>query len=233
MLGIVVSLPWELKTLTRQKIPVGTCRPSAENFLLALSGMGADRAYAAASLLTSQGATALLSWGSAAALDHRVGAGDLILPERIIAADGEVYRADPLWHGQVRQALSSRFSLHTGPLVESNAVVRTAAEKRALATRTGAIATDMESAAQARSAREHGLPLVAIRAIADTASTDVPWSVLKALDEGGHFPAARVLARALLRPQDWTAIMRLGLQFGAAYRTLKRAAAPVLASVAT
>ena len=49
MLGIVVSLSWELKSLTRQTIPVGTWRAITDNTLVALSGIGAERAYAAGS----------------------------------------------------------------------------------------------------------------------------------------------------------------------------------------
>ena len=47
MLGIVVSLPWELKSLTRQAIPAGTWKAITEDTLVALSGIGAERAYAA------------------------------------------------------------------------------------------------------------------------------------------------------------------------------------------
>ena len=51
MLGIVVSLPWELKSLTRQAIPAGTWKAITEDTLVALSGIGAERAYAAAYLI--------------------------------------------------------------------------------------------------------------------------------------------------------------------------------------
>ena len=91
MLGIVVSLPRELKSLTRQAIPVGAWRAITDNTLVALSGIGAERAYTAGAVLVSQGATALLSWGCAAALDDRVRPGCLILPERIIGANGEIH----------------------------------------------------------------------------------------------------------------------------------------------
>ena len=80
MLGIVVSLSRELKSLTRQTIPVGSCKAITDNTMVALSGIGADRAYMAGLVLVSQGATALLSWGYAAALDDRLNAGSLILP---------------------------------------------------------------------------------------------------------------------------------------------------------
>ena len=98
MLGIVVSLSRELRSLTRQRIAVGAWKAIADNTLVALSGIGAERAYTAGALLVSKGATALLSWGCAAALDDRLRPGCLILPERIIAANGEIHKVNTEWH---------------------------------------------------------------------------------------------------------------------------------------
>ena len=129
MLGIVVSLSRELKSLTRQTIPVGDWRAITDNTLVALSGIGAERAYAAGSLLVSQGATALLSWGCAAALDDRVSAGCLILPERIIGTNGEIHRVNTEWHRRIYQTLESKHPIRTDALVESDAIMKTSARK--------------------------------------------------------------------------------------------------------
>jgi adenosylhomocysteine nucleosidase len=223
VLGIVVSLSWELKSLTPQKIPIGTSRALTGNTSVALSGIGAERAYAAGSLLIAQGATALLSWGCAAALDDRFKAGSLILPERIIGANGEIYLVNTDWHRRLYQTLSAKLPVHTNPLVESDAVVKTPAGKRALVERAQAAATDMESAAQARLAKEYGLPFVAIRAIVDTASTYIPENVLKSLDQQGNISVWKLLTSAFLLPADWIKIVRLGIQFNAAQKSLKKA----------
>jgi len=221
MLGIVVSLPWELKSLTRQAIPAGTWKAITEDTLVALAGIGAERAYAASSVLISQGATALLSWGYAAALDDRLKAGCLLLPERIVSANGAVHPVSAEWHRRLYQALETKYSVRTDALVESDAIVKTPAEKRALAERTQAAATDMESAAHARAAQEHRLPFLALRAIIDTASTDIPANVLKALDAQGHINVWKVFVSVCLSPADWIKIFRLGIQFYAAQRTLR------------
>src|SRR4030095_6403214 len=97
MLGIVVSLSRELKSLTHQTIPVGSWKAIPDNALAALSGIGADRAYMAGSVLVSQGATALLSWGCAAALDDRVSPGCLILPKSIIGENGAIHWVSTAW----------------------------------------------------------------------------------------------------------------------------------------
>ena len=226
MLGIVVSLSRELKSLTSQTIPVGDWRAITDNTLVTLSGIGAERAYAAGALLVSQGATALLSWGCAAALDDRVRPGCLILPKRIIGATGEIHRVDTEWHQRLYQALESKHPVRTEALVESNAILETPAEKRALAKRTQAAATDMESAAQARLAQERQLPFIAIRAIVDTASTNIPENVLKALDPQGDVNLWKIFTGTM--PKDWIKIVRLGIQFNAARRTLKKTRTLVL-----
>ena len=228
MLGIVVSLPRELKSLTRQTIPVGAWKAITDNTLVALSGIGAERAHTAGAVLVSQGAKALLSWGCAAALDDRVSAGCLILPERIIGTNGEIHRVNTEWHRRLYQTLESKHPVRTDTLVETDAIMKTPAEKRALAERTQAAATDMESAAQARLAKEHGLPFIAVRAIVDTSSTDIPENVLKALDPEGNVNLWKLLTGTM--PKDWIKIVRLGIQFNAAQRTLKKTRKLVLDS---
>jgi adenosylhomocysteine nucleosidase len=230
MLGVVVSLPRELKTLTRETIPIGAWKAISANALVALSGIGAERAYAAGSLLVSEGATALLSWGYAAALDDHLSAGCLLLPEHIISATGEIYSVSAQWHRRLYKILEPKHVVRTDALVESDAIVKTSVEKRHLARRTQAAATDMESAAHARLAKERLLPFVAIRAIIDTASTDIPESVLEALSPQGDISVWKLLTSAYLRPSDWIKIIRLGIQFNAAQKTLTQTRELVLDS---
>jgi adenosylhomocysteine nucleosidase len=222
MLGIVVALPGELKSLTREKIAPGSWNAIAPRTLVALSGIGAERARDAAALLIAQGATALMSWGYAAALDERLSAGCLVLPERLIGADGESYPVAVEWHERLYLASAFKLPVWTGALVESASVVATAAEKRDLAERTGAAATDMESAAHARVAAERRLPYVAVRSILDTAATEIPEVVLQARDAHGGVDIAKVLG-ACRSPADWIELFRLAGQLRAAQRTLKRA----------
>src|SRR5262245_29518595 len=228
MLGIVVSLPRELKSLTDQPIPIGAWRAISDNILVVLSGMGAERAYAAGSLLVSQGATALLGWGCAAALDERITPGCIVLPKRIISANGEIHLVSTEWHQRLYRALESKCSVCTDALVESDVVVKTSAEKRALAKRTQAATTDMESAAQARLAKDCGLPFVAVRTVVDTLATEIPNNVLRALDPQGSVNLWNLLTGTV--PADWIKIIRLGFQFNLAQRTLKKTRKLVLDS---
>jgi adenosylhomocysteine nucleosidase len=230
MLGIVVSLPQELKGLTRQPIPIGTWRAITDDTLVALSGIGAERAHKAGAVLVAHGAKALLSWGCAAALNGRISPGCLIIPVRVIGSSGEIYKVNIEWHRRLYKALERKHPVYTEALVESDAVLKTAAEKQALAKRTQAVATDMESAAIARLAQEHGVPFVALRAIVDTVSTDIPDNVLKALDRHGNISVRKLLASSYLVPADWIKIVQLGIQFSAARRTLRKTRNKVLAA---
>lgn len=228
MLGIVVALRWELKSLTRRTLAPGTCARIRENTLVALSGFGPARAHAAAELLLSKGATGLLSWGFAAALDQGTNAGNMILPKRVIGAAGESYPVTVEWHRRLHQALSAEFPVATEPLLESAMIVNRSEVKRELARRTQAIATDMESGAQARLAAARGVPFVAVRVISDTASTRIPQSVTAALDPSGMVSIRKCLTRAVLSPSDGIAMVRLGVQFHAARSNLTRASALAL-----
>jgi adenosylhomocysteine nucleosidase len=228
MLGIVVALPWELKSLTWQAIPVGTCSAIKNNLLVARSGIGSERAYAASVLLAAQGATGLLSWGYAAALDDRLTAGSVLLPERIVGATGDSYAVNSEWHRRLHQILSAQCPVGTDPLVESAVILQNPREKQALARRTEATATDMESAAQARLAQERRLPFAVVRTVLDTASTCIPQKVMQAVGTKTDISVGQVLSDALLRPTDWIAIIKLSMQFNAARKSLKKIRGTVL-----
>ena len=228
MLGTVVSLSWELKTLTRQSLRVGSCRRISNDTLVALSGMGAERAHAAGELLLSEGATGLLSWGFAAALDDSVKPGTVIVPERVISATGESYPVSAEWHCRLYQALSAQLPVVTRALLESEMIVNRPDAKRILSGRTQAVATDMESGAQARLALARRVPFAVVRVVSDTASSEIPESVMQALDSSGSFNIGSFLMRALVRPADGIAIAKLAIQFAAARRSLKTASALVL-----
>lgn len=228
MLGIVVSLPWELKSLTRQRIDVGSCGRINDETLVAVSGIGAERAHVAGELLVTRGATALLSWGLAAALDDALKPGCVMLPERVIGAAGENYPVSVEWHRCLYETLSTKFPVGTEALLESATIIKTADAKRILAQRTQAVATDMESGAQARLARASAMPFAVVRVIVDTASTQIPANVMRALDASGDVNVWSCLARAILRPADGMAMMKLGGQFNAARKALKQASSLVL-----
>ncbi len=215
-LGIVVAMPAEARTLTKQRLALGEQTEIQQGIFLHLSGIGPRRARRSAEALLEKGCTALLSWGTAGGLVHDLPPGRLLLPKRIIAADQTVRDVDLSWHGRIVGQLSGRLRLQTEPLAESPGVLTTPAEKETLFHRTGAIAVDMESAALAAVAQRAAIPFIAIRAISDDMDLEIPRSFLSAMDEKGRLRSLMLFKGLARRPIELFALIRLGRGFHAA-----------------
>lgn len=224
MLGILVALPIEARTLTRSPVPLGQAIDLAAGVRLIVTGMGCEQALAGADRLHRAGATALLNWGCAAALRPGVEPGRLLLPAEFVLPHGEGIGADPAWHRRLDTALGD-LAPDTAPLAGTKTVLVTGAAKRALADRSEAAAADMESAFLAAWAAKQNLPFAAVRAVADTADAAIPSAVTAATDACGRIDLRRLLAALLGQPGQVPMLLRLGRQFGAARRRLRQAAA--------
>lgn len=226
--GIVVALPQELCTLTSQKIVKGQSVFLSKTLVLAYSGAGASNAEMAATLLIEQGATRLISWGCAGALNVSLQSGNLLLADTLIDAEGTTLEVDALWHRQVRTELEkllalsnkSGFVLHSGTLLESKILVSTSRDKQQLHQQTKAIALDMESIAIAKVAKAHALPFLAIRAIADPVTMDLPAAVSYAFNEQCDVELGKLLRFLLTHPSELKGLITLGQHFSAAKKTL-------------
>ncbi|BCX89161.1 adenosylhomocysteine nucleosidase [Methylomarinovum tepidoasis] len=224
MLGIIVALPIEARTLTRSPVPLGRAIDLATGARLIVTGMGHERALEGATQLHRAGATALLNWGCAAALRPDVEAGRLLLPAEFVLPHGERTGADPAWHRRLACTLSD-LAPDTGPLAGTATALVTGAAKHTLADRSRAAAADMESAFLAAWAAKQNLPFAAVRAVADTADTAIPAAATAATDACGRIDLRRLLAALLGQPGQIPTLLRLGRQFGAARRRLQQAAA--------
>jgi adenosylhomocysteine nucleosidase len=222
--GLVVALPGELRTLTKERIKTGRWLRLNENTLTCLSGVGPGKAAAAASGLIEQGCNALVSWGCAAAISAELKAGDLIVPERVLSATGEAFETDCEWRSDVLERLADRKGVHAGAITEARTLVATAADKRSLRNQTGAVALDMESAAIARIAARQNIPFMTIRAVADPACMDLPKPVAIALNPDGDVRLALLLALTACNPGSIPGLVRLGLCFRAAQHRLRLSA---------
>jgi adenosylhomocysteine nucleosidase len=223
-LGLVVAMTDEAKTLTKHPLGIGQTIEVREGVLVHLCGVGRKRAARAAQSLLNRGATALLSWGTAGGLVPGLAPGSLVLPKTVMGSDLSLFQVDPSWHERLRNRLEGRIGLRSGTLIESPTVLMTPEEKRALASRTGAVAVDMESAAVAFTAEEAGLPFVAIRVVSDTLDQTLPSSVLSAYDKSGHLKMWRLLKGLVQHPEELLGWMRLTRGLRKARKTLTRIA---------
>jgi adenosylhomocysteine nucleosidase len=225
--GILTALPAEARTLLgRQRsrgLPLETVLPCGPHRLL-VCGMGLDPAAAGAQALLRAGARSLVSWGCAGAIDPALRPGTLVLPARVIAESG-TYETDAGWRGRIATAVGGREPVDAGPLLSSRTVLLDRRSRQQARERSGASAIDMESAAVAAAAQAAGVPFLAVRAIADPATHDLP-AFLPAITDAYGRPRLGRLARELLRePSALPGLLRLQRAFGRALATLRRVAA--------
>lgn len=225
--GIVIALPEELSTLTKQKLGKGSVFALSGKILLAYSGVGALNAKAASELLVKEGVNCLISWGCAAGLDPNLHPGDLVLANSCVDAEQVAFELENVnWFGEVQAILSGHLSskVQIGKLAESKSLVPSSVDKLHLNQATQAVALDMESVTIARVAKAHGLPFLAIRAIADPVSMDLPKAVSLSLNDQGEVNLIKLLIFLLLHPSELPGLVRLGMHFSAAKKTLRQVA---------
>lgn len=181
---------------------------------VAISGARPDMAEAQAARLADSGATALLSIGLAGALAPDLSPGDLLVPERILAA-GQSFPTDAM--------LGSRLGLPVQPiaLVGADTVVASPTAKARLYKETGAAAVDMESHRVARVAANRAIPFLAIRIIADPADRAIPSAADGAIRIDGSVDVLKTIMRLATRPWQLPALIALGRDSATAHARLK------------
>lgn len=220
--GIVVALSEELCTLTRRKLAQGECRQFGR-YWIAHSGAGMYNASRAAQALIEKGAQRLISWGCAAGLADDIKPGDLVLADRVVSAHGQ-FDTDRQWLSALKRVISTNVATQIGTLFTSAELVSRSIDKRDIQQSSQAIALDMESAAIAEVAANNAVPFLAIRSIADPVSMDLPPAVLAGLNAEGQVDLTKLLRYLLTHPSEVVGLTKLGLNFHAAQKTLRRVA---------
>ena len=195
-----------------------------DQLIICVAGMGAENASKASQLLHSQGATGLVSWGCAGALDPELSAGDFILPSQVCDGNNTAIDTSRHWNNQLQASLSTTKIINSGLLVQAPTMITSILQKQSLFQTTTAVAVDMESYSIASYACENDLPFIACRAIADSAQTDLPQPVIDAMDQQGRINNKKVLLNTLLRPWAIASLIRLGMHFSKAQATLSSVA---------
>ena len=219
LVGIVVALPEELATLTRIKLKQGECCRIG-NTWIACSGVGLINASSAAQMLINKGVLQLISWGCAAGLSVETKPGDLIIAAQAID-EHQQFDSDKDMNARLKRILPANLTIHEGKLFSSANLISLSHEKQRIHQRSLAIALDMESTAIANTAAHANLPFMIIRSIADPVNMNLPNAVIQALNENGQVDLPKLLGYLLWHPWEVTALIKLGLHFQAAQKTLK------------
>ncbi len=219
VLGIVAALEMERRWI------------ASPESLVELSGVGDEKAEAAARRLLERGATALVSWGVAGGLDSASSPGTVVLPDAVICADGPKLRVDREWRDRLLACVRDQVVTTTTPIYHAMSVIGTVEEKSDVHKRFGAGAVDMESGAVGRVALENNIPWIVVRAVVDPVDVVLPAAIQGVTGEDGRLRAGAVFG-LILRPGLWPQLISLRQAAGAAERSMRRvwiAARPDLA----
>jgi adenosylhomocysteine nucleosidase len=215
-----VALEIEARGLVEKSTIQGGTACLPEGIIVTISGNGAENGRLAAEKLLKNGATALVTWGSAGGLHPALLPGSLVLPEKILLPDKTGFTVDAAWLRRLFDCLRNHLKFHTGTLFQSPNILTSPLEKEALFRQHHAIIVDMESAAVANVAQKEKLPFLSMRAVADTAGMIIPASALRATDEHGRLRLLRLFKGLVRNPGEFPHIFRLGRNFCAAMNTL-------------
>lgn len=215
-IGVLTGLTVEARLLH------GSAFEETQAPLIARAGACAKRAADEAERLVGLGAGALVSFGIAAGLDARLRVGDLVFANRVILPDGGSFDTDPDWLESARtQHGRPGARSFIGPVAGTDRLLASAADKRSLAARSGALCGDMESAAAATVAARAGLPLLVVRAISDSAAQTLPSVARVPLRPDGGISIGPVVLALWTKPGEWPAVARLALDTRAALAALR------------
>ncbi|MCE9612473.1 MAG: hypothetical protein K8R23_19915 [Chthoniobacter sp.] len=199
MIAVTFALPQESQDFRHLLRHASTVCPDAhrwllgnlgdEEILLAHTGVGpAAAAASAAALLAFHQPRLLISTGFAGGLSPQLAPGDLLIATNVSA---------PALVAQCRALLASDTRAHFGALTSQPSAAESLTEKAALALATGALGVDMETAALATACARADVPLLAVRAISDSALTPMPVPFAEWFDLTSQHPRPLALVNYL------------------------------------
>jgi len=212
----------EIKIQSRIKkngVPFWMGSYGPRKIILVQTGVGPSQAQQATRVaLSSFPVKVLISVGFACALHHEMKIGDLVVGESASFFDQDCpvsYPADSrllLVAGEVLDHVGAsrldRATVFKGPLLTVRRIIERAVEKKTLASTTGAIALDMESAAIAGAAADAQIAYLPIRAISDLVDEDL-GGVSNLFSSEGAFRPLKGLFYLLSHPNGLAHLNRL------------------------
>lgn len=194
MIALSFALPEESKGIVRllagarrsgpAALPVIAGRLAGREVVVVHSGMGmASAAARVGSFLDTHAPSVLIASGFGGGLSDQLQIGDIVAARNFSDA--------------ALLGLIASLPARIGSLITTREVVESAVQKKDLARHTGALVVDMETAAIHRLCNARGIPMLAVRAVSDAASQDLP------------VPAAVWFDTAAQRPRPLPLILHL------------------------
>ena len=186
-------------------VPVYETRIDRVHLRVGLTGIGSDAAAAAALTIFREKPDLCIASGLAGGLSDTLHVADIVAADRVNGPTGESIACDPSALELALECGARRIqALYSAP-----AIVITAEQKRQLS--AVAEAVDMESRTILGECRRRNIPALALRAISDTASLDLPLDLNRALSAQGTINRRRLLAAVVRRPTALPGLVRLGI----------------------
>jgi adenosylhomocysteine nucleosidase len=186
-------------------VPIYETRIGDVRVRVVLTGIGQRAATAAAAMVFQDRPDVCIASGLAGGLSQALRAADVIAAGRVRAPGGRTIDGDPRL-----LALAVRCGAQTvSTLYSSETIVVSAEQKRRLSVVADAV--DMESTTILGECHSRGVPGIAIRAISDPASADLPLDFNPALTNQGRLSIVRMMRALARHPQAVPGLVRLGL----------------------
>jgi nucleoside phosphorylase len=186
-------------------VPIYETRIDTVHLRVVLTGIGSDAATAAAETIFREKPDLCISSGLAGGLSETLRVADVVAAEYVSGPTGASIACDPSALELALECGARRISaLYSVP-----AIVITAEEKRQLSAIGEAV--DMESRTILGESQQRNIPALALRAISDTATLDLPLDLNRALSPDGKIDRGRLLAAVVRRPKALPGLVRLGI----------------------
>jgi adenosylhomocysteine nucleosidase len=216
--AIIAAMAGELKPLVKgweQEFRSGVRlwrKPNDEGeWVAACAGAGAEAATRALAEVEKDGTISeVFSVGWAGALRDEIQPGKAYWVSGVIdARTGENFESGEIESHTGRKSKDAARVGHPNFRLVTSPVVASAEEKRRLAVSYQASMVDMEAAAVARLAQMRGIPFCCVKGISDGYRDQLP-DFTSFISTQGQFSMARFVLFALLHPQYWLALRRMG-----------------------
>jgi adenosylhomocysteine nucleosidase len=214
--AIIAAMPGELKPLTRGwphstrgNIQFWAQRNAEEEWIAACAGAGQSAATRAFAAIEDGGPIDLvISFGWAGALTSAIATGTAHNIAGVIdVRTGERFRCD----------------LGTGDCwLVTSPIVANEAEKQRLAAAYSADLVDMEAAAVTRLAQMRGIPFYCFKGVSDGFADKLP-DFNRFIRPDGQFDMAGMVLFSILRPWQWSSLIRMGENSRRASQSLRDA----------